>query len=230
MKIGFLIFQNVTQLDFTAPFEVFARMPDSEVLLVSKDPNPVISDKGLAFLPTHTFENCPQLDLICVPGGGGVNQVIEDGISLNFLKRQAQQVKYITSVCTGSLVLAVAGLLDGYKATTHWLSIDLLRKFERIEVIEERVVKGRNRFTGGGVTAGIDFALTVAAEIYGENIAKEIQLMIEYNPQPPFQSGSPRLADADILEKVIASRKEIQNQRLEQIERIITSKLLHEHP
>jgi cyclohexyl-isocyanide hydratase len=230
MKIGFFIFQNVTQLDFTAPFEVFARMPDSEVLLISKNMNPVISDKGLAFLPTHTFENCPQLDLICVPGGGGVNQVIEDGISLIFLKRQAQQVKYITSVCTGSLVLAVAGLLDGYKATTHWLSIDLLRKFERIEVIEERVVKDRNRFTGGGVTAGIDFALTVAAEIYGENIAKEIQLMIEYNPQPPFQSGSPRLADADILENVITSRKEIQNQRLEQIERIISSKLLHEHP
>jgi cyclohexyl-isocyanide hydratase len=226
MKIGFLIFQNVTQLDFTAPFEVFARMPDSEVLLISKDMNPVISDKGLAFLPTHTFENCPQLDLICVPGGGGVNQVIEDEISLDFLKQQAQKAKYITSVCTGSLVLAVAGLLDGYKATTHWLSIDLFRKFKHIEVIEERVVKDRNRFTGGGVTAGIDFALTVAAEIYGENIAKEIQLIIEYNPQPPFQSGSPRLVEADILEKVIASRKEIQNQRLEQIDRVIALKKL----
>jgi cyclohexyl-isocyanide hydratase len=230
MKIGFLIFQNVTQLDFTAPFEVFARMPDSEVLLISKDMNPVKSDKGLAILPTHTFENCPQLDLICVPGGGGVNQVIEDEISLNFLKQQAQKAQYITSVCTGSLALAVAGLLDGYKATTHWLSIDLLRKFKDIEIIEERVVKDRNRFTGGGVTAGIDFALTVAAEIYGENIAKEIQLMIEYNPQPPFESGSPKMAESEILEKVIASRKEIQNQRLEQIERIITSKLLHEHP
>jgi cyclohexyl-isocyanide hydratase len=226
MKIGFLIFQNVTQLDFTAPFEVFARMPDSEVLLISKDMNPVISDKGLAFLPTHTFENCPQIDLICVPGGGGINQVIEDEISLDFLKQQAQKAKYITSVCTGSLVLAVAGLLDGYNATTHWLSIDLFRKFKHIEVIEERVVKDRNRFTGGGVTAGIDFALTVAAEIYGENIAKEIQLMIEYNPQPPFQSGSPRLVDGDILEKVIASRKEIQNQRLEQIDRIIALKKL----
>jgi cyclohexyl-isocyanide hydratase len=224
MKIGFLIFQNVTQLDFTAPFEVFARMSDSEVLLISKDMSPVKSDKGLAFLPTHTFENCPQLDLICVPGGGGVNQVIEDEISLNFLKQQAKKAKYITSVCTGSLVLAVAGLLDGYKATTHWLSIDLLRKFKQIEVIEERVVKDRNRFTGGGVTAGIDFALTVAAEIYGENAAKEIQLMIEYNPQPPFQSGSPKLVDINILGNVIASRKEIQNQRLEQIERIIASK------
>jgi cyclohexyl-isocyanide hydratase len=224
MKIGFLIFQNVTQLDFTAPFEVFARMPNSEVLLISKNMNPVISDKGLAILPTHSIENCPQLDLICVPGGSGVNQVIEDNDFLNFLKYQAQRAKYITSVCTGSLILAVADLLDGYKATTHWLSIDLLRKFKRIEVIEERVVKDRNRFTGGGVTAGIDFALTVAAEIYGENVAKEIQLMIEYNPQPPFQSGSPKLVDAPILENVVASRKEIQNQRLEQIERIIALK------
>jgi cyclohexyl-isocyanide hydratase len=224
MKIGFLIFENVTQLDFTAPFEVFARMPQSEVFLISKDMNAVKSDKGLSVLPTHTFENCPQLDLICVPGGGGISDVIEDEKALNFLKFQAQNAKFITSVCTGSLVLAVAGLLDGYKATTHWLSIDLLRKFATIEVIEERVVKDRNRFTGGGVTAGIDFALTIAAEIYGENNAKEIQLMIEYNPQPPFLSGSPKMVDSEILEKLISSRKEMQNQRLEQIERIIASK------
>ena len=224
MKIGFLIFQNVTQLDFTAPFEIFARMPESEVLLISKDMNPVKSDKGLMILPTHSLENCPQLDLICVPGGGGINKVIEDKMSLNFLKVQAQEAQYVTSVCTGALVLAVAGLLDGYKATTHWLSIDLLRKFRKVEVIEARVVKDRNRFTGGGVTAGIDFALTIAAEIYGENIAKEIQLMVEYNPQPPFNAGSPKLIEEEILEKVITSRKEIQNQRLEQIETIIATK------
>ncbi len=224
MKIGFLLFENVTQLDFTAPFEVFARMPEAEILLISKNMNAVKSDKGLSVLPTHTFENCPQLDLICVPGGGGISDVIEDEPSLKFLKKQAQNAKYITSVCTGSIVLAVAGLLDGYKATTHWLSIDLLKKFNKIEVIEERVVKDRNRFTGGGVTAGIDFALAITAEIYGENIAKEIQLMIEYNPQPPFKSGSPKLVDIEILDKVVSSRKEIQNQRLKQIDRIIASK------
>ncbi len=224
MKIGFLLFENVTQLDFTAPFEVFARMPEAEILLISKNMNAVKSDKGLLVLPTHTFENCPQLDLICVPGGGGISDVIEDELSLKFLKKQAQSVKYITSVCTGSIVLAVAGLLDGYKATTHWLSIDLLKKFNKIKVIEERVVKDRNRFTGGGVTAGIDFALAITAEIYGENIAKEIQLMIEYNPQPPFKSGSPKLVDIEILDKVVSSRKEIQNQRLKQIDRIIASK------
>jgi cyclohexyl-isocyanide hydratase len=224
MKIGFLIFENVTQLDFTAPFEVFARMPQSEVLLISKEMNAVKSDKGLSVNPTHTFENCLQLDLICVPGGGGISEIIEDEETLNFLKNQAQNATYITSVCTGSLVLAVAGLLNGYKATTHWLSIDLLRKFNNIEVVEERVVKDRNRFTGGGVTEGIDFALTIAAEIYGENITKEIQLMIEYNPQPPFISGSPKLVDSEILEKVISSRSEIQNQRLGKIDRIIASK------
>ena len=224
MKIGFLIFQNVTQLDFTAPFEVFARMPDSEILLISRDMSPVISDKGLSVNPTNTFGNCPPLDLICVPGGGGISSVIEDKNALKFLTEQSQYVQYITSVCTGSLVLAVAGLLNGYKATTHWLSMDLLRKFKDIEVVEERVVKDRNRITGGGVTSGIDFALLVAAEIYGENVAKEIQLMIEYSPQPPFKSGSPKLVDVDILEKVISSRKEIQNQRSEQIDRIIASK------
>jgi cyclohexyl-isocyanide hydratase len=224
MKIGFLIFKNVTQLDFTAPFEVFARMPDSEIYTISKDLKSVKSDKGLSVLPTHTFENCPQLDLICVPGGGGISEVIEDEKTLSFLINQAKKAKYITSVCTGSLVLAVAGLLNGYKATTHWLSIDLLRKFKEIEVVEERVIQDRNRFTGGGVTAGIDFALTIVAEIYGENIAKEIQLMIEYNPHPPFKSGSPKLVDDYILKKVISSRKEIQNQRMEQIDRIIASK------
>jgi cyclohexyl-isocyanide hydratase len=222
MKIGFLLFENVTQLDFTAPFEVFARMPNSEILLISKGIYPVKSDKGLSVIPTHTFVNCPQLDLICVPGGGGISGVIEDEEALNFLKNQAHKAQYITSVCTGALVLAVAGLLDGFKATTHWLSIDLLKKFETVEVIEARVVKDRNRFTGGGVTAGIDFALTIAAEIYGENIAKEIQLMIEYNPQPPFNVGSPKLVDAEILEKVISSRKGIQTERLKQIEGIIS--------
>jgi cyclohexyl-isocyanide hydratase len=222
MKIGFFLFTNLTQLDFTGPFEVFARMPDSEVLLVATTMNPIISDKGLSINPTHTFENCPALDLICVPGGGGISEVIEDKVSLDFIKLHARNARYITSVCTGSLVLAVAGLLDGYKATTHWLSIDLLKKFKKIEVVEDRVVKDRNRITGGGVTAGIDFALSIAAEIYGEKTAKEIQLMIEYNPQPPFDAGSPKLVDLDILERVISSRKEIQLQRLQQIEKIIS--------
>jgi cyclohexyl-isocyanide hydratase len=223
MKIGFLLFNNLTQLDFTGPYEVFARMPEAEIFLVSKNLSPIRSDKGLVFIPTHDFNNCPTVDILCVPGGGGVNEVIEDVETLDFLKEKAETAQYITSVCTGALILAVAGLLDGYKATTHWMSIDLLRKFPNIKVVDKRVVKDRNRFTGGGVTAGIDFALTIAAEIYGEKIAKGIQLMIEYNPNPPFFAGSPNTIEKDILKEVLASRKEIQDQRLAQIDRIIAS-------
>jgi cyclohexyl-isocyanide hydratase len=224
MKIGFLLFNNLTQLDLTGPFEVFARMPDAEVFLIAKNLSNISSDKGLMLVPTHDFNDCPALDILCVPGGGGVSEVMEDAESIIFLKEKAETAQYVTSVCTGALVLAVAGLLDGYKATTHWISMDLLRKFSDIEVIDKRVVKDRNRFTGGGVTAGIDFALTIAAEIYSEKIAKGIQLMIEYNPNPPFFAGSPNTIEADILDEVLASRKEIQAQRLAQIERIIASK------
>jgi cyclohexyl-isocyanide hydratase len=223
MKIGFLLFNNLTQLDFTGPYEVFARMPEAEIFLVAKNLSPIRSDKGLMLIPTHDFNTCPIVDIICVPGGGGVNEVIEDAESLAFLKEKANTAQYITSVCTGSLILAVAGLLDGFKATTHWMSMNLLRKFSEIEVVDKRVIKDRNRFTGGGVTAGIDFALTIAAEIYGEKIAKGIQLMIEYNPNPPFSAGSPNTIEKDILEEVLASRKEIQDQRLAQIDRIIAS-------
>jgi cyclohexyl-isocyanide hydratase len=223
MKIGFLLFNNLTQLDLTGPYEVFARMPEAEVFLIAKNLSNVRSDKGLTLVPTHDFHTCPVLDILCVPGGGGVNEVIEDVETITFLQEKAKTAQYVTSVCTGALVLAVAGLLDGYKATTHWMSMDLLRKFSTIEVLDERVVKDRNRFTGGGVTAGIDFALTIAAEIYGENIAKEIQLMIEYDPNPPFRAGSPKMVEAEVLEQVLASRKEIQEQRLAQIEKIMKS-------
>ena len=223
MKIGFLFFNNLTQLDFTGPLEVFSRMPDAEIFLIAKTLKTVHSDKGLILTPSHNFEDCPLLDILCVTGGGGVGEVMDDEESLDFLKEKAASAKYITSVCTGALVLATAGLLDNYKATTHWMSMDLLRKFLKIEVVDERVVKDRNRFTGGGVTAGIDFALTIASEIYGEKIAQGIQLMIEYNPQPPFNAGSPETVNSAILEDILSSRREIQEKRLAQIEQIITS-------
>ena len=223
MKIGFLLFNNLTQLDFTGPLEVFSRMPNAEIFLIAKNLSTIRSDKGLILTPSHNFEDCPLLDILCVPGGGGVGEVMDDEESLDFLREKAASAKYITSVCTGALVLATAGLLDNYKAATHWMSMDLLRKFPTIEVVDERVVKDRNRFTGGGVTAGIDFALTIAAEIYGEKIAQGIQLMIEYNPQPPFNAGSPKTVNSAILEDILSSRKEIQEKRLAQIERIIAS-------
>lgn len=193
-QIGLLLYPDLTQLDLTAPYQVFAALPDSQIHLIAKTAGPVTSMAGLQLQPTTTFTHCPQLDLICVPGGNlGTAQQMTDPETLNFLRHQAQTAQYITAVCTGSLILAAAGLLDGYKAATHWLFRDQLANLG-VEVSTDRVVKDRNRITGGGVTAGIDFALTVAAELAGEQTAQQIQLMLEYNPAPPFNAGSPESA------------------------------------
>ena len=218
MTIGMVLFPNLTQLDLTGPYEVFGRV--AKVLLIAESLAPVKSDTGLLLTPDETFDTSPQVDVLFVPGGRGIFEAIQNNRLQNFLKQQAVNAKYITSVCTGSLVLAAAGLLNGYKATTHWLSQDLLKLFN-VEVTEERVVIDRNRITGGGVTAGIDFGLSVVAKIYGENAAKEIQLMMEYDPAPPFNSGSPKTADKKIVEKVRDERKVIQKEREELIKKIL---------
>jgi len=218
MIIGMVLFPNLTQLDLTGPYEVFGRV--AKVLLIAESLAPVKSDTGLLLTPDETFDTSPQVDVLFVPGGRGIYEAIQNNRLQNFLKQQAVKAKYITSVCTGSLVLAAAGLLNGYKATTHWLSLDLLKLFN-VEVTEERVVIDRNRITGGGVTAGIDFGLSVVAKIYGENAAKEIQLMMEYDPVPPFNSGSPKTADKKIVEKVMNERKVIQKEREELIKKIL---------
>ena len=220
MIIGMVLFPDLTQLDLTGPHEVFGRLPDTKVLLIAEDLQPVKSDKGLLLMPDTIFENSPQVDLLFVPGGKGIFDAMQNKNLISFLQRQAVNAQYITSVCTGSLVLAAAGLLNGYKATTHWLSLNLLKLFD-VVVIEDRVVIDRNRITGGGVTAGIDYALYVAAEVFGEEVAKEIQLMIEYNPAPPFNSGSPETADKEIVHRVINDRKEIQKEREQLIMKLI---------
>lgn len=220
MIIGMVLFPDLTQLDLTGPHEVFGRLPDTKVLLIAEDLQPVKSDKGLLLMPDTIFENSPQVDLLFVPGGKGIFDAMQNKNLITFLQRQAVNAQYITSVCTGSLVLAAAGLLNGYKATTHWLSLNLLKLFD-VEVIENRVVIDRNRITGGGVTAGIDYALYVAAEVFGEEVAKEIQLMIEYNPAPPFNSGSPETEDKEIVHRVINDRKEIQKEREQLIMKLI---------
>ena len=219
MVVGMVIFPGFTQLDLTGPYEVFGRLPNTEVLLIAENINPVKSEHGLLFTPNATFENAGQVDIIFVPGGPGIFGAMQNERLLYFLKQQSINAAYITSVCTGALVLAAAGLLNGYKATTHWLSLHLLKLFN-IEVLEERVVVDRNRITGGGVTAGIDFGLTVAAELFGEAKAKEIQLMMEYNPQPPFNSGSPKTADSVVVDSLIEARKEIQKERAELIKKL----------
>jgi len=218
MIIGMLIFPDMTQLDFTGPYEVFAQLRGCEVKVIAQTSQPVAARGGLKFIPDTTIDDAPQLDLIFVPGGPGVGALMEDRKVLEFLRRQAQQAKYVTSVCTGALVLGAAGLLKGYRATTHWLSLELLPVFGAI-AMPDRVVFDRNRITGGGVTAGIDFALAVAGETMGAETAKTIQLLIEYNPAPPFHCGHPATADAAIVENLRRTRAPMQAARLEQAKR-----------
>lgn len=193
IRVGLVLFPRLTQLDLTGPAEVFGRMPGAEIHLLWKTLDLVSSDRGLSILPTTTFAACPELDVICVPGGPGQIELMDDEVTLQFLRRAAAHCKLVTSVCTGSLVLAAAGLLTGYRATCHWSSIDQLSLLG-VEPVQERVVRDRNRITGAGVTSGIDFALTVVADLVGHQVAQEIQLQMEYDPEPPYQAGSPRTA------------------------------------
>lgn len=195
IDIGFLIFPGVTQLDFTGPLQVLARVPQARVHTIAKRNAPVASDCGLRLLPDCTFEGCPPLDLICVPGGGGVVDAARDGETLDFVRRQAARARYVTSVCTGAFVLGAAGLLKGKRAATHWAYTDLLPLVGAIPA-KARVVRDGNLFTAGGVTSGIDFGLTVAAELTDETVAQSIQLGLEYDPAPPFDAGHPDRAPA----------------------------------
>jgi cyclohexyl-isocyanide hydratase len=214
-----ILFPNLTQLDLAGPYEVFARMPSTRVHLIAASLAPVRSERGLTISPDVTFGDAPALDIVCVPGGVGVNPLMEDARLHEFLRAQSQHAQYLTAVCTGVLLLGAAGLLRGYRATTHWLSMDLLPLFGATPVAE-RVVVDRNRITGGGVTAGIDFGLAVAARLFGDRVAQDIQLMIEYNPDPPFQSGSPSTAPADLVEAVREARRKVQAERRAIAERV----------
>jgi cyclohexyl-isocyanide hydratase len=197
-NVGFVIFPDLTQLDFTGPLQVLARLPQSSVHIVAKSTAPVPSDCGLSLVPTCTFADCPPLDLICVPGGvAGVIGAIGDHETVAFVRRQASAARYVTSVCTGAFVLGVAGLLEGRRATTHWAYADLLPLVGAVHE-KARVVKDGNVISAGGVTAGIDFGLSVVAEIAGEATARAIQLGIEYDPAPPFDSGHPDRAPAAV--------------------------------
>ncbi|MDX2159556.1 MAG: DJ-1/PfpI family protein [Hyphomicrobiaceae bacterium] len=198
LQIGFLVFPHITQLDFTGPLQVLSRVPGAKVHLIWKRIEPVPSDTVLSIMPTQTLAECPQLDVICVPGGYGTDDLMVDDDVLEFLRKQAVGAKYITSVCTGSTVLAAAGLLKGYRATSHWSAIDSLSLLGVIPS-RERVCVDRNRITGGGVTAGIDMALMMAARLVDQPTAEGIQLGIEYNPAPPFNAGSLETAPAAVV-------------------------------
>lgn len=206
-NVGFVIFPGITQLDFTGPFEVLCRLatppsitvaskfPQAKTHVVAKTLQPVVSDRGLGIMPSCTFEDCPPLDVICVPGGAGVEEALGDAETVDFIREQGQRAAYVTSVCMGAFLLGAAGLLKGRRAASHWAYVDLLPLVgARHE--KGRIVRDGNVFTSGGVSAGIDFALRIVAEIAGPEVAQAIQLGIEYDPAPPFDAGHPDKASA----------------------------------
>lgn len=197
IHIGFLMYPHVTQLDATGPAEVLSKVPNAKVHMIWKTLEPIPNDSGFSINPTDTFETCPDLDVICIPGGLGQRALMDDTEVLDFVRRQGEQAKYVTSVCSGSLLLGASGLLNGYEATSHWAFRDLLPLFGA-KPVNQRIVKDRNRISGGGVTAGMDFGLTLAAELTDEITAKTIQLMLEYDPAPPFDTGTPEKAGAEL--------------------------------
>jgi cyclohexyl-isocyanide hydratase len=216
MHLGMLLFPRLTLLDLMGPFEIFHRIPGATVHLLWKDTRPVYGDAGVGILPTVRLAESPRLDLLFVPGGAGMNDLIADDEVLEFLREQSAHARYVTSVCTGALLLGAAGLLRGYRATTHWAYLDLLALAGAIPV-DERIVVDRNRVTAGGVTAGIDFGLRIFAEIAGEAAAKREQLLIEYDPAPPFRAGHPRVADPEdvaTLRRALSDNFEARRDRL----------------
>lgn len=201
LHIGMLLYPGLTQLDLTGPFELMHRIPDAKVHLLWKTRDPITSDSGMTFVPSMTLRECPPLDVVFVPGGDGQVPLMTDPEVLGFLRDHGAAARYVTSVCTGSLLLGAAGLLKGYQATSHWAFVELLPLFGAVPT-DGRVVIDRNRITGGGVTAGIDFGLTLVSEICGEQVAKEIQLGLEYDPAPPFRCGHPSVADPSMVASV----------------------------
>ncbi|MGY3345042.1 cyclohexyl-isocyanide hydratase [Bradyrhizobium sp. USDA 4472] len=218
LQIGLLVFPRVTQLDFTGPLQVFSSVPGATVHLIWKTLEPVPSDSVLMLTPSMTFADCPQLDVICIPGGFGTDALLDDEETLGFIRKQAAGAKFVTSVCTGSLVLGAAGLLKGYNAATHWSAMEMLALFGATPT-KTRVCIDRNRVTGGGVTAGIDFALTLVSLLVDRTTAEAIQLRLEYNPAPPFNAGSPETAPAEVIALMKERVAPFQARRLDAVKR-----------
>jgi len=199
-QIGMIIFDRMTNIDFVGPCDVLARVSGTKVHVLAKTRDPITTDAGHRILADMTLQDAPELDMLFIGGGPGVTALMDDVEVLHFLTTRAPRAKYVTSVCTGALVLGAAGLLRGYRATTHWAAMEVLSLVGAIPVAE-RVVVDRNRITGGGVTAGIDFGLIIVKTLWGESMAQLIQLGQEYDPHPPFSAGSPRTAPPEIVER-----------------------------
>lgn len=204
MQIAILIYDRLTALDAVGPYEVLSRLPGTELTFVAQEPGPKRTDTGrLGLIADASLAEVPHPDVVLVPGGPAQAELMEDGPVHQWLRAAHETSTWTTSVCTGSLILAAAGVLEGRRATTHWQALEELRRLG-VEMVEERVVFDGKLATAAGVSAGIDMALALVAKIAGEQVAQAIQLGIEYDPQPPFDAGSPHKAPAAIVEAVRA--------------------------
>ena len=228
VSVAFLLYPNVTQLDLTGPAQVLSRLGNQTIHLVWKDLEPVATDSGFSILPTATLADVPAADIICVPGGFGCVDMMEDEEVLGWVRAVAAEALWVTSVCTGSLILGAAGLLRGYRAATHWACRDHLALFGA-EAVDERIVFDRNRVTGGGVTAGIDFALALTAAVRGEAHARAVQLSLEYDPAPPFDAGSPEKAGERLTAVIRERNRQIAPDREERIRAVAEKLDRHSH-
>ena len=196
LKVAMLVYPRLTLLDLAGPQSLWAM--HAETHLVWENLTPVETDTSLTLQPTHSFDTCPtDIDILCIPGGFGAWDVINNPAAMKFLERAGAEARFVTGICFGTIIMAAAGLLDGYNAATHWASYPMLEALG-VNGVRERVVVDRNRITGGSVTAGVDFGLTVLSKLRGETVAKATQLLIEYNPKPPFTCGTPDQAGAEL--------------------------------
>lgn len=219
LHIGAIIFPDIDQIDFTGPFEMLSRLPNSTFHVLWKDTTPLKDNKGLVLTPATTFADAPPLNLLVVPGGLGQEALMDDEVVLSFIRQQAAQADYVLSVCTGALICGAAGLLRGKRATTHWNSFHLLEYFGAIPV-NERVVQDGNFVSAAGVTAGLDGALLLVSLLRGDLIAQQIQLDTQYAPKPLFNSGTPETAPPEVLQAAQQAVQEISTARLATAQRI----------
>lgn len=207
MQVNFLLFPALTQLDLTGPYEVLVRIPGVNIDFVSTSMEPVVSDRGLTMLPTATFENAEPCDLLVVPGGPGTDNTLIDPRWVAFTACQGSQARFILGICTGSLLLGASGLLRGRRAACHWQAREFLPAFGAIPD-ESRMCVDGNIFTSGGVTSGIDMAIKAVALMVDEDTARQIQLQIEYDPEPPFTGGTHRTSPEHIVKRCLDATRE----------------------
>jgi cyclohexyl-isocyanide hydratase len=219
IQIGFLAYPDLTALDLVGPHEVLSRVPGVECRVVAESAGPFPTQKGIRMVADVSYDECPQLDLLCVPGGPGQEACMEDARLLQFLRTQAEGARWMAGICTGSLILGAAGLLRGYRATTHWRYRECLGALGATTV-RKRVVSDRCRITAAGVSAGIDMGLFIAALLAGDQTAQAIQLQLEYDPQPPFRAGAPEQIEEALLEQIEEQTQAVFERRRDQARRI----------